>query len=636
MIRLNMRKNRKRNKKYEAEFETDCDEEDSDGYVSKENTKSKKRKTPTYPHEHIVHFIDREFDYSNYIIQVVKDGKTVTAESLRKAGGLDLANPLLVMDDAKSLGMVVPGNDLTIRDIADCIGHAHPVNAMDVSTQEEIPGWTIGDLVGYFECPRRERTLRKLQEDLASGKITYSTASLTSEDGTSLPQVLNQISLEFSNTPLGRNVKSPKFVRDLDWIENVWPRTRKRNNDYPRVQYYCLTSTAGCYTDFHIDFGGTSVWYHVVTGKKVFLLIPPNDHNLEQYESWLCSPMQPEIFFADKADKCYKVTLEEGRTMVIPTGWIHAVYTPIDSIVFGGNFLHSLDIKGQLKIHCLETRTRVPQKFRFPLFVHIMFYAGAHLLTAMKKGDICELEKEGLSTLIDALKQWNVAPGGDADTKGSISETAADAAKLCYCSSAALMITKLQNELNALNQICDNDVNTKFSGQGSLPRKGLKLKLSLKISPKTDMHDQTSQPPIQRGIVKSDHIFRGNTEGCHPTLKLRLGCIKAKAEETDRKFHIFIPQNHAYSVTKKGPKHEQHELETGSGDGEWTPSRKKAMAKKKPKIVCAKKIPAQIDVRPIKVKSATTMSAKCAPKIRKGVKKVQISARDRLKKRLRF
>jgi hypothetical protein len=28
-------------------------------------------------------------------------------------------------------------------------------------------------------------------------------------------------------------------------------------------------SVAGCYTDFHIDMGGTSVWYHVFKGEKV-------------------------------------------------------------------------------------------------------------------------------------------------------------------------------------------------------------------------------------------------------------------------------------------------------------------------------------------------------------------------------
>ncbi len=36
-----------------------------------------------------------------------------------------------------------------------------------------------------------------------------------------------------------------------------------------QVQYYCLMSQGGSYTDFHIDFGGTSVWYHILRGKKV-------------------------------------------------------------------------------------------------------------------------------------------------------------------------------------------------------------------------------------------------------------------------------------------------------------------------------------------------------------------------------
>ncbi len=32
---------------------------------------------------------------------------------------------------------------------------------------------------------------------------------------------------------------------------------------------YCLMSVKGCYTDFHIDMGGTSVWYHILQGTKV-------------------------------------------------------------------------------------------------------------------------------------------------------------------------------------------------------------------------------------------------------------------------------------------------------------------------------------------------------------------------------
>ena len=31
-----------------------------------------------------------------------------------------------------------------------------------------------------------------------------------------------------------------------------------------QVQKYCLMSVKDSYTDFHVDFGGTSVWYHII------------------------------------------------------------------------------------------------------------------------------------------------------------------------------------------------------------------------------------------------------------------------------------------------------------------------------------------------------------------------------------
>lgn len=68
-------------------------------------------------------------------------------------------------------------------------------------------------------------------------------------------------------------------MRQIDWVERVWPRHLKEAQTeatnvledmmYPKVQKYCLMSVKGCYTDFHIDFGGTSVWYHILRGRKV-------------------------------------------------------------------------------------------------------------------------------------------------------------------------------------------------------------------------------------------------------------------------------------------------------------------------------------------------------------------------------
>lgn len=131
----------------------------------------------------------------------------------------------------------------------------------------------------------------------------------------------------------------------------------------------------GCYTDFHIDFGGTSVWYHIVKGKKVFWLIPPTEANLKVYEQWTLSGKQSNVFFGDLVEKCGKVHLETGNTFFIPSGWIHAVYTPADSLVFGGNFLHSFAIEKQIRVAQIEEITKVPQKFRFPFFTELQWYA---------------------------------------------------------------------------------------------------------------------------------------------------------------------------------------------------------------------------------------------------------------------
>ena len=34
---------------------------------------------------------------------------------------------------------------------------------------------------------------------------------------------------------------------------------------------YVLSSPGGAFTDFHVDMGGSCVWYHVVTGQPLCL-----------------------------------------------------------------------------------------------------------------------------------------------------------------------------------------------------------------------------------------------------------------------------------------------------------------------------------------------------------------------------
>ncbi|XP_044738222.1 jmjC domain-containing histone demethylation protein 1-like isoform X2 [Chrysoperla carnea] len=261
-------------------------------------------------------------------------------------------NTPLLFRETTGLGLRVPSPDFTVNDVRMCVGSRRVLDVMDVNTQKNFE-MTMKEWQSYYESPHKDR-------------------------------LLNVISLEFSHTKLESYIQTPTIVRQVDWVDVVWPRHLKeaqteatnRLDDmmYPKVQKYCLMSVKGCYTDFHVDFGGTSVWYHILRGTKVFWLIPPTNLNLKLYEQWVLSGKQTDVFFGDTVEKCSRVVLHQGNTFFIPTGWIHAVYTPRDSLVFGGNFLHSYGIEKQLQIAQVEDATKVPQKFRYPYFTEMLWY----------------------------------------------------------------------------------------------------------------------------------------------------------------------------------------------------------------------------------------------------------------------
>eukprot|EP00795_Rhopilema_esculentum_P015221 gene15221-6425_t len=237
------------------------------------------------------------------------------------------------------------------------------VDVVDTSTQQPIE-MTMTQWTKYFATPEKDR-------------------------------ILNVISLEFSHTGMDRLVEPPELVRKIDWVNVMWPpdlieqQTDTTNNlddmKYPKVRKYVLMSVGGCYTDFHIDFGGTSVWYHILKGEKIFWVIEPTEDNLSKYEKWTLSTKQEDVFFGDLVDKCCIVNLKAGDTFMIPSGWIHAVYTPADSLVFGGNFIHSYSISQQIQVSEIEHRTKVPNRFRFPFYPQIHWYAAKRYTELLEK-----------------------------------------------------------------------------------------------------------------------------------------------------------------------------------------------------------------------------------------------------------
>jgi len=399
----------------------------------------------------------------------------------------------------------------SVRDVANAVGDSVPVQVINVLNQEiedDLADWTFSDLVKYFEDEQRMNrtspTAVTITESPIKSPCVATTSSATgrcrrkaairseevfttiiSDEGSSglgSNRILNQISYEFSGTPLHAMVRSPTLVRDIDWIDHAWPAERKpkhssnseitsanqggtkgnssniklskdkrgshkgkNSTEYPVVQNYCLTSAAGSYTDFHTDFGGSSVWYHVVSGQKIFVISPPTRQNLQVYEEWLCRSDQAKVFLPDLMKEracpdihCYssgdhfsssssistastasttgtyassvalgdlademaffqnslknalstnnvlRFALNAGETLVLPAGWIHSVYTPIDSLVFGGNFMHGFDIQMQLMVNALEARSGVLDQYRFPHFGALQMYAGGMYLKRLK------------------------------------------------------------------------------------------------------------------------------------------------------------------------------------------------------------------------------------------------------------
>jgi hypothetical protein len=281
---------------------------------------------------------------------------------------------------------------------------------------------------------------------------------------------------------------------------------------FPAVQKYCLMSAAGSWTDFHVDFGGTSVYYHVHTGKKTFYLVPPTEDNLQAYEAWITSPTQSQVFFpewgvrsgADAAAGramrgCFGVEVAAGETLLIPGGWIHAVYTPADSLVFGGNFLHSFDLPLQLRIYQLETATRVHRKYMFPYFEHMLWYAAGYFLQFARL--------PSFAPLLERVQAQRQDGAESADSADSLPHALAEGVGLSWQE-----ISGIPSLIALLSLLRERE---KQAAQLGTPRQRVKGQLA--VAPATASQGQAvDAPSVQR-----------------PRIKLRIGSAKTTATASD-------------------------------------------------------------------------------------------------------
>uniref|UniRef100_A0A8C9T2G1 Lysine-specific demethylase PHF2 n=1 Tax=Scleropages formosus TaxID=113540 RepID=A0A8C9T2G1_SCLFO len=292
----------------------------------------------------------RTFPSSDEVV-VKLSGSQLTVEHLEENG---FTEPILVLKK-DGLGMTVPAPTFYVSDVENYVGPDVAVDVVDVTKQTDSK-MKLKDFVDYYYSTNRKR-------------------------------VLNVINLEFSDTRMASLVESPEIVRKLSWVENYWPDDALLGK--PRVTKYCLICVKDSYTDFHIECGGASVWYHVLKGEKIFFLIKPTSANMSLYERWRSSSNHSEMFFADQVDKCYKCTLKQGQTLLIPSGWIYAVLTPVDGLAFSGHFVHSLSVEMQMRAYEVEKRLKVGSLTPFPNYETACWYVGRHLLERFKGKLVC-------------------------------------------------------------------------------------------------------------------------------------------------------------------------------------------------------------------------------------------------------
>ncbi|KAK7907402.1 hypothetical protein WMY93_016014 [Mugilogobius chulae] len=259
-------------------------------------------------------------------------------------------NEPILVQKKDGLGMSMPASTFYISDVENYVGPDVSVDVVDVTKQTDSK-MKLKEFVDYYYSTNRKK-------------------------------VLDVINLEFSDTRMNNIVESPQIVRRLSWVENYWPDDALLGK--PKVTKYCLICVKDSYTDFHIECGGASVWYHVLKGEKIFFLIKPTSANLSLYERWRSSSNHSEMFFADQVDKCYKCTLKQGQTLFIPSGWINAILTPVDCLAFSGHFVHNLSVEMQMRAYEIEKRLKVKTLTPFPNYETACWYVGRHFLERFK------------------------------------------------------------------------------------------------------------------------------------------------------------------------------------------------------------------------------------------------------------
>lgn len=61
------------------------------------------------------------------------------------------------------------------------------------------------------------------------------------------------------------------------------------------------------------------MWYHVISGRKTFVLAPPTAHNLDKFEEWANSLKQSSTLYVNMAKDLIRIEIGAGENINLLT-----------------------------------------------------------------------------------------------------------------------------------------------------------------------------------------------------------------------------------------------------------------------------------------------------------------------------
>ena len=170
------------------------------------------------------------------------------------------------------------------------------------------------------------------------------------QTNTSLLHPMNVLDIGLSQTTLENKLpevmtKKLSFghilMENSKLYERIVPKTKSQVDLVTKVSKFALLSEAGCQTNFHQDFSATCVMYILLHGRKVFFAVRPTTKNCNLLNKWDQSDNKEYTFFGDEnlEEGCVPFILNPGDVLFLPSNWIHAVLTHVDSVAIGTNFI---------------------------------------------------------------------------------------------------------------------------------------------------------------------------------------------------------------------------------------------------------------------------------------------------------